>query len=394
GYDVTPPLSQFLVSHPTLFLSAVQLSAQPVFAYIGACLLLAMVAAARNYRRLADSDSRRRIRLVVAGLMAGCVPYVVIVVFTRVFAFIGDPAFRFWYPVTFVSMLSIPAAMTTAVWKEQLFDIRVLVRRGLQYLFARAALRALLALPVLVLALSILLHPERTIGEVLTQGSGWINIALVGAAAVALRSRQRLHAILDRRFFREAYEQEQVLVNLIDEVRRCESPRDVATLVSARVDSVLHPASLHIFYRPQERSDRFDGHSSSGMIDRVELSGQPGLLRLLDADKTIRDVPAGVQGLPDQERKWLTTLGVRLIVPIAGARDGLVGVVLLGERKSEEPYSATDRRLLQGLAAQMGLVYENQHMQERLREDADVRRGRLAPARAPPTALLQGGPPP
>jgi eukaryotic-like serine/threonine-protein kinase len=52
--------------------------------------------------------------------------------------------------------------------------------------------------------------------------------------------------------------------------------------------------------------------------------------------------------------------------------------LLLGDRKSEEPYSATDRRLLQGIAAQIGLVYENQHLKERVRRDADVRRDVLA----------------
>src|SRR5215472_7973201 len=59
-------------------------------------------------------------------------------------------------------------------------------------------------------------------------------------------------------------------------------------------------------------------------------------------------------------------------------RDQLVGVLLLGERKSEEPYSATDRSLLQSLAVQIGLVYENQHLHERVRRDADVRRDVLA----------------
>jgi hypothetical protein len=53
-------------------------------------------------------------------------------------------------------------------------------------------------------------------------------------------------------------------------------------------------------------------------------------------------------------------------------------MLLLGERMSDEPYSATDRRLLQAIAAQIGLVYENQHLKERARHDADVRRGVLA----------------
>jgi tRNA A-37 threonylcarbamoyl transferase component Bud32/GAF domain-containing protein len=378
--DVTAGTSRFLVSHRVLFVTASQISARPVFVYIAACLLLSVFVVARNYRRLPDPDSRRRIRLVVAGLIAGCIPFLAVYAFAyRIFALIDEAAFRFWYPVTFISMLCIPASIATAVWKEQLFDVRVLVRSGLQYLFARAALRTLLALPIIVLAFSIFAHPNRTIVQILTQGSGWINVALIGAIAVALQSRQRLQTSLDRRFFREAYEQEQVLMHLIEEVRQRDSLSDVATLVGARVDAVLHPASLHIFYRAQERSDRFDGHSSSRMVTGAQLSAQQSLLRLLDGDKTIRDVPAGVEGaLPDEEREWLAKLGVRLIVPIAGTRDRLVGVLLLGERKSEEPYSATDRRLLQGLAVQIGLVYENQHLQERIRLDADVRRDVLA----------------
>ena len=59
------------------------------------------------------------------------------------------------YPLTFLAMLAIPASIATAVWKEQLFDVRVIVRRGLQYLFARAALRTLLVLPVALLLFSI-----------------------------------------------------------------------------------------------------------------------------------------------------------------------------------------------------------------------------------------------
>src|SRR6185436_14898209 len=43
-------------------------------------------------------------------------------------------------------------------------------------------------------------------------------------------------------------------------------------------------------------------------------------------------------------------------------------------------YSETDRRLLEGVATQIGLVYENQHLRERVLREADVRRdvlGRL-----------------
>jgi eukaryotic-like serine/threonine-protein kinase len=142
---------------------------------------------------------------------------------------------------------------------------------------------------------------------------------------------------------------------------------------------VLHPASLHVFYRPQERSETFEGHSSSDLLSSHQLSQQHTLLRLIEDAKAIRDFPSDFRdALPDSERRWMESLGVRLIVPITGTRERLVGVLLLGERKSDEPYSATDRRLLQAIAAQIGLVYENQHLQERVRLDADVRRDVLA----------------
>src|SRR5215472_12567275 len=101
---------------------------------------------------------------------------------------------------------------------------------------------------------------------------------------------------------------------------------------------------------------------------------------MLEGSKAIRDFPSDFTELTDDERTWLENLNVQVVVPITGTRDRLVGVLLLVLRMSDAPYSATDRRLLEAIAAQIGLVYENQHLRERVRLDADVRRdvlGRL-----------------
>ena len=206
----------------------------------------------------------------MASLITACGP-VGITFASETTVWISRATWELVYPLTFLAMLAIPASIATAVWKEQLFDVRVVVRRGLQYLFARAALRTLLALPIALLVFSIVSNPNRTVAEILTQGSGWLNLLLIGAIAATLQSRQRLQSSLDRRFFREAYQQEQVLVQLIDEVRQRDSLAEIARLVSTRIDSVLHPTSLHVLYRAQERSEtvrgpllvRLAGHSSA-----------------------------------------------------------------------------------------------------------------------------------
>ena len=375
--DAGEDISRFLVAHPWLYLTSWRLE-RADYAYMGLCVMLALAVAARNYRHLPDPGSRRRIRWVMTSLITALGP-VAITFANRPAAWISDPTYQLVYPITFLVMLAIPASLAAAVWKEQLFDVRVLLRRGLQYLFARTALRVLLVLPIALLLFSIFRNPNRTVAQILTQGSGWLNLVLIGAIGLALQSRQRVQTWLDRRFFREAYQQEQVLGYLIDEVRQRDSLAEIARLVSTRIDSVLHPASLHIFYRAEERSDRFEAHSSSDAMTGHQLSQQHALLRAIEAAKGMRDFPSDFkEALPDGERHWLEHLGVRLVVPITGTGERLVGMLMLGERLSDEPYSATDRRLLQGIASQIGLVYENQHLKERARRDSDVRRDVLA----------------
>jgi len=124
------------------------------------CLVLAMVVTARNYRRLPVPDSRRRIRLVVAGLLTAVIPYAAAVFAYRIAGVISDAAYHSYAAaIAWLPMICIPASLAAAVWKEQLFDIRVLVRHGLQYLFARTALRVLFALPIALLLFSIFRNP-------------------------------------------------------------------------------------------------------------------------------------------------------------------------------------------------------------------------------------------
>jgi hypothetical protein len=399
GLGVSESATSFMVAHPWLYLTACRIASRPFYVYTVVCFVLSVVVAARNYRSLPDPDSRRRIKWVIAGVMIAVVPFVGMQLAFNIAEWGSQQAYNTYSPLSFLAMLCIPGSIGAAVWKEQLFDVRVLVRRGLQYLFARTALRALLALPIALLAFSILSNPNRTIAQILTQGSGWLNVVWIAAIAAMLHWRRRVQIWLDRRFFREDYQQEQVLVHLIDEVRQRDSLAEIARLVTARIDSVLHPTALHIFYRAKGDSEFVSGPSASQPPSQQDLSGQQTLarvmdtaptqqhlsqqeelLRMLDGSKAIRDFPADVGELPEEERRWLENLSVRLIVPITGTRDRLVGVLLLGARMSDEPYSATDRRLLEGITAQIGLVYENQHLRERVRLDADVRRdvlGRL-----------------
>ncbi len=96
-------------------------------------------------------------------------------------------------------------------------------------------------------------------------------------------------------------------------------------------------------------------------------------------------------------------LHAECLVPIRGSADsGLQGLIVLGPRLSEEPYSAGDRRLLASVASQAGIAMRSISMAEKMAERMEAERrseqemqiarqvqSRLLPQQAPSLPTLE-----
>ena len=83
-------------------------------------------------------------------------------------------------------------------------------------------------------------------------------------------------------------------------------------------------------------------------------------------------------GLSAAEARWFSDRGIRLIVPITDSTETLVGALLLGEKKSDEPYTARDEQLLGAIAKQAAVVRENLRLRARVSDEVRVRHDVLA----------------
>src|SRR5262249_4078870 len=105
-------------------------------------------------------------------------------------------------------------------------------------------------------------------------------------------------------------------------------------------------------------------------------------------------------GVSEDERAKLAALRSELLLPLS-VKDKLLGFISLSQKRSEEPYSGTDLRLLKSVAAQAGLARENAGLtsahdqevaqRERLNRELEIARGvqeRLFPQILPPVAGL------
>ena len=273
--------------------------------------------------------------------------------------------------LAFLFLAVAPITLAYAVVKHRVFGIRIVIRRGVRYLLARNVLRAVLLLPLALLTGSVLLNPERTVAQILFQHP--LHLVLIAAAALSLRFRGSLTRGIDRRFFREAYDEEQVLLSLVDDIRARDSLTDLSRLVSDRLGATLHPERLYLVYRSLEGRDFSLEYSSGGGSSELRIPEDAALVRVMEARAAALELDAEDVALPADEREWLDRLAVRLVVPML-TEGRLVGLILLGDKKSEAPYGLEDRRLLQAVAAQIAILYENTALRRRVAREEQSRR--------------------
>jgi len=334
---------------------------------------------ARNYRRLPDILARTRLRWVAVAITLATLPLAAGISLRFLFYSAGNPqAADGVQPFldTFASFPTIllPLAVTYAIVKHRVLGIRFAIRRSAQYLLALNFLRVVLYLPLIALGFDLALHPKEPLQDFLLSKSRWFYLFFIGAALLSLRFRARLKRWVDERFFRGVYEEQVILTHLIERLHACETSADIARCVTRQLQATLHPSAISVLLRHQSAGTfTTDNHDDSPLALRFRELFDGPLSRLLQAERSAHTLSELASQSGNHSFSVPPDLSATLVTPITSAGDDLLGVVLLGERKSEQPYSKRDRQLLQAIAAQIALVFEMLGLKDRVREEGRVR---------------------
>ena len=171
-----------------------------------------------KYGKSHSPDARRRLRIFYWGATVAWTPGLIVTVYARLQGKSLPDVFPQWAILAALAPLVLfPLTLAYVIVVHKAMGVGVALRQGLQYAFAKNGVRALqliLVVAVAFAAVEILGDPSH--GRLLKVG-----VILVGIILV-LRIRKfadQLRAWLDRRFFREAYDSEQVLSELSEQVR-------------------------------------------------------------------------------------------------------------------------------------------------------------------------------
>jgi phosphoserine phosphatase RsbU/P len=303
-------------------------------------------------------DARRKIGVIVRGTLVGIAPIVLINVLSDLDLWHASAGLT---SVAGVLVFVFPLAFAYAVVKHRVLELPVLLRRSARYVLVKrgfAVLLVLLAATANLLFAAAFTRLFRVEASSATAAGVGFGILLAGASAPAVRRTTRL---IDRSFFRDAYDVRLVLQELAEKIRTVTSREELGALLRQQLDQALHPSSVVVYLRAGDGRLRTD-HASvpDGLRD---LAGdEPELAPLAR-----RGSPLDVS--PEEGRaSLLAPLHPECLVPIAGREGRLLGLAVLGRRLSEEPYSKDDERLLGTVASQAGVTLENMALAERMAE--------------------------
>jgi sigma-B regulation protein RsbU (phosphoserine phosphatase) len=146
--------------------------------------------------------------------------------------------------------------------------------------------------------------------------------------------------------------------------------------VTRRISDILHVPQIAVWLRG---SDTFHLQQALGipMLEPMLLSeGSATVQTVLRADRPVslyrEDPDEWFVEAPEQERDILNRVNTEVLLGLPG-RDGLMGVMALGPKQSEEPYTPSDLHMLRSVATQTGLALELSEVAQSLAREAAQR---------------------
>lgn len=135
---------------------------------------------------------------------------------------------------------------------------------------------------------------------------------------------------------------------------------EIVAVLNKYVDLAVSPEHLHLFvFDPLSGQYGATPGSDGRLTSEIRFPGNSALVQMLSRQREALFLvkESGVSEMLHAEQARLRLLSSSLFIPLPG-RNGLIGWAALGDRKSGEPYTSRDLRLLETLCDQAALAVE------------------------------------
>ena len=315
----------------------------------------------QSYREATDEEERRKIRWVVWGLFIGFVPFVVLWVIPLMFLSYG------LVPESVMLLASgfIPLAFGASIVKYHIMDIDLILNRSVVYGTVMAFIALLY---ILVVGGAAGIASSFTYQESIGFSAG----AAIIVALLFEPARRVVQREVDRRFFRIRYDYRRAQRRFQEDLSTCVVIEDVVHLLVERVSTILAPERIAFVSSPRGgwpgiQEGRDLSTSEPALFDALsEEVEQAAILPLSVSDRIEPGVPFTLlrSVIPDHQ-------GIVLVHASRGSDGRILGLLLLGKKRSGSRFSSEDVDLLASLLQQVGVEIERDILKKEVMEKAE-----------------------
>lgn len=335
-------------------------------------LFFGLVVLAINYRAASLAD-RRRLRVVAAGSGAGF--FNLFLMPLGEFFGLNRKLPMVWGYLDFALIFTlplIPLSFAYAIIRHQVIPVSLIIRRGVRYLLVS---RGSILIEGIVVVLTVTIVLTYIFNRFNPPG---IVIGLVSAAVAiaAWKVESWLHEkylapIIDRKFFRESYNSHQIIADLTDSLRSTASLPQLSEQVATKIQTALKTENVTVLLRDEATGNYLSGYSCefNSADGNAVTCRQPFRLRrdsLAVARLMETGQPLEAESFDDEDLRQMKSA---LLLPLTTKQE-MPGVISLGARLGDLPFSGEDKDLLMSVAAPTTFAIENSRLVERMIEEA------------------------
>jgi two-component system NtrC family sensor kinase len=334
------------------------------YVYLALCLVAGFVIMTRALTSVHSVTARRQLRWIVWGTGLGALPFVFGYALPYALGYDPRP-----FQLTAVLLGLVPLAFASAIIRYRLMDVEVIIKRGLVYAAAVAAIAAFYAVLLRLAGEMFPTDPAKA-------GPNTV-VAFLATMVLVLLARPVKNVIqtgLDRVYYRDRYDYRRALVGFardlnsdLDLLRLSERlvRRVTETLLVDRMALMLAPSAAGRDAQFNTIAHAGFGGEPPGLPKNSEVA-----TRLISGHTLTLDDPLAHRRLDAADIEFWRAAGIHYFVPCV-SKEGTIAVMALGRKSSAEPLSSEDMALLAAVAAQAATALENGRLYRQLSVKAD-----------------------
>ena len=312
-----------------------------------------------GYQLARNPQIRNRYKYLITGLF--------FVIFGSIFNFtdLGK------YPIDIFANLITAILISVSILRHKLLDINVIIRKSVLY-----------AVPTILIGTSYFLIISLSVRVFQLSVNQQMFVSVITAVAAALIFQPVITFFqewINRLFFRERYDSSLMLQRISLATSR---EIDLNRLTNIIVDEIV--STMHIkracLYVAQKEGNPFVLISGRGLnYSKIKefRTDHPLIQKLKRTDSPLMwaDLESSpmLKSLWKDELDYLVDLRAEIFIPLR-TKSELIGILVLGERMSESPYSQEDINNLNTLASQSSIAIQNAHLFSQSQKELAERR--------------------